>query len=144
MKAPSQTKKQKTEGPMRDFPLMEPDQDHIVLFHPHIPANAIDAVAQVLRTRWIGQGPRVDEFEKKFSARFGGNRPALAVGSGTDALHLAYVLADLQPGDEVVSPLFTCTATNIPFLYMGVKVRFADVQPQTLNIDPADIRRRIT
>lgn len=133
-----------SEKPMHEFPVMEPSQDNIVLFHPHIPANAMDAVASVLRTRWIGQGPRVDEFEQKFSARFGGNLPALAVGSGTDALHLAYILAGLRSGDEVISPIFTCAATNIPFLHMGAQVVFADLQPGTLNIDPEDVRRRVT
>jgi perosamine synthetase len=132
------------EKPMHEFPLMEPGRGRIVLFHPHIPTKAVDGVAGVLSTRWIGQGPRVEEFEQKFSARFGGNSPALAVGAGTDALHLAYILAGLQPGDEVVAPILTCTATNIPFLYMGVKIVFADVQPATLNMDPADVRRRIT
>jgi dTDP-4-amino-4,6-dideoxygalactose transaminase len=134
----------KAERPMNEFPLMEPTQDSIVLFHPHIPEKAIEAVGAVLRTRWIGQGPRVEEFEQKFTKRFAGNLPTVAVGSGTDALHLAYILAGLQPGDEVISSLFTCTATNIPFLYMGVDVVFADVQPGTLNIDPDDVRRRIT
>lgn len=129
---------------MGEFPLMEPSRGNIVLFQPHIPEKAAESVARVLSTRWIGQGPRVEEFEQKFSARFGGGMPALAVGSGTDALHLAYILAGLQPGDEVVAPIFTCTATNIPFLYMGVKVVFADVQPGTLNIDPEDVGRRIT
>jgi dTDP-4-amino-4,6-dideoxygalactose transaminase len=132
------------EKAMNEFPLMEIGGDNIVLFHPHVPAKAIEAVSDVLRTRWIGEGPRVEEFEKRFSRTFGGGLPAIAVGSGTDALHLAYILADLKPGDEVISPLFTCTATNIPFLYMGVKVVFADVQPGTLNIDPIDVRRRIT
>jgi dTDP-4-amino-4,6-dideoxygalactose transaminase len=129
---------------MNEFPLMDAKEGNIVLFHPHIPAKAIEAVSGVLQTRWIGQGPRVEEFEQRFSKQFAGGFPAVAVGSGTDALHLAYILAGLQPGDEVISPLFTCTATNIPFLYMGVNVVFADVQPETLNIDPADIRRRIT
>jgi len=129
---------------MHEFPVMEPSRGNIVLFHPHIPEKAAESVVRVLDSRWIGQGPRVEEFEQKFSARFGGKLPALAVGSGTDALHLAYILAGLQPGDEVIAPLFTCTATNIPFLYMGVRVIFADVQPGTLNIDPDDVRRRIT
>ena len=145
MKHKSGTGNQSTmEKPMHEFPLMEPGRGRIVLFHPHIPSRAVDSVAGVLSTRWIGQGPRVEEFEQKFSARFGGNSPALAVGAGTDALHLAYILAGLRPGDEVVAPILTCTATNIPFLYMGVKIVFADVQPATLNMDPADVRRRIT
>ncbi len=132
------------EKAMSEFPVMEDKAGNIVLFHPHIPASAIEAVTKVLKTRWIGQGPRVDEFERKFGARFAGRNLALAVGAGTDALHLAYILAGLQPGDEVIAPLFTCTATNIPLLYMGVKIVFADIQLGTLNIDPADVRRRIT
>jgi len=132
------------EKAMDEFPIMESKPGNIVLFHPHISSKAIDAVTEVLKTRWIGQGPKVEEFEKRFGARFAGGHPTLAVRAGTDALHLAYILAGLQPGDEVISPLFTCTATNIPLLYLGVKIVFADVQLDTLNIDPADVRRRIT
>jgi perosamine synthetase len=132
------------ENAMGAFPIMDDAPGNIVLFHPHIPARAIDAVTSVLKTRWIGQGPLVEKFEREFGARFAGDYPTLAVRSGTDALHLAYVLAGLKHGDEVISPLFTCTATNIPLLYLGVKIVFADVQVETLNIDPADVRRRIT
>jgi dTDP-4-amino-4,6-dideoxygalactose transaminase len=67
-----------------------------------------------------------------------------AVGSGTDALHLAYLLAGIKAGDEVITPLFTCTATNIPLLYIGAKPVFADIQPHSLNIDPAHVRRLMT
>jgi perosamine synthetase len=133
-----------SEKPMGEFPVMEDKPGNIVLFHPHISANAINAVVNVLNSRWIGQGPLVDEFERKFSSRFAGDFPAVGVGAGTDALHLAYVLSSLRPGDEVITPIFTCTATNMPFLYMGAKIVFADIQPDTLNIDPADVRRRIT
>lgn len=132
------------EKAMDEFPIMEDKPGNLVLFHPHVSAKAIEYVTKVLNTRWIGQGPLVEEFEQRFAARFGGNRATLAVRSGTDALHLAYLLAGLRPGDEVIAPLFTCTATNIPLLYMGVKVVFADVQLETLNIDPNDVRRRIT
>jgi perosamine synthetase len=132
------------EKAMDEFPIMEDKPGNIVLFHPHISAKAIEAVTEVLETRWIGQGPLVEEFERRFAARFAGAYPTLAVRAGTDALHLAYILAGLQPGDEVISPVFTCTATNMPFLYLGVKIVFADVQRDSLNIDPADVRRRIT
>ena len=132
------------EKPMNEFPIMEDKQGNIVLFHPHVPEKAADAVTAVLNSRWIGQGPLVDEFEQKFSARFAGGCPAIATGAGTDALHLAYILAGLRPGDEAIVPIFTCTATNIPLLYVGVKIVFADIQPGTLNLDPADVRRRIT
>ncbi len=133
-----------TEKPMNEFPLMETSKENIVLFHPHMPAKAAAMVTEVMGTRWIGQGPKVEKFEEEFSKRFGGGRTCISIGSGTDALHLAYILADLQPGDEVITPLFTCTATNIPFLYMGVKPVFADVQAHTLNIDPEDVRRKVT
>lgn len=135
---------QTTEHPMNEFPLMQTAGDNIVLLHPHMPATAIEAVTEVLKTRWIGQGPKVEQFEQEFSAKFCQGLPALAVGSGTDALHLAYLLAGVEAGDEVITPVFTCTATNIPFLYMGAKVVFADIQADTMNIDPADVRRRIT
>lgn len=124
------------------MPLMH-ESEGIVLFHPHIPESAIQAVNDVLHSRWIGQGPRVAEFEKEFSRRFAGGGSSIAVGSGTDALHLAYILAGLKEGDEVITPVFTCTATNIPFLYMGVKIRFADVDPETLNINVQHVRELI-
>lgn len=127
---------------MDEAKLMEPSEG-VVLFHPHIPAKAIEKVTKVLSGRWIGQGPLVDEFEEKFNAEFGKNTKALAVGSGTDALHLAYLLAGIKEGDEVIVPVFTCTATNIPFLYMGAKIVFADVDPETMNIDIDHVGRLI-
>jgi perosamine synthetase len=130
------------EKPMNELPVMN-ENEGIVLFYPNVPKTAIEEVTKVLQSRWIGQGPRVAEFEKQFSARFAGNGTSLAVGSGTDALHLAYILAGLQPGDEVITPVFTCTATTIPFLYMGVTFRFADVDPETLNINIQHVRELI-
>ncbi len=110
---------------------------------PYVPEAAIYAVAETLRSRWIGQGPKVEEFERRFSVRLGG-RPCVATGSCTDALHLAYLLAGIGPGDEVIAPLFTCTATNIPLLYCGAKIRFADVAPGSLNVDPVAVARMVT
>lgn len=130
------------EKPMNELPVMS-EREGIVLFHPHVPSQAIEEVTQVLQSRWIGQGPRVAQFEKEFSKRFAGAGSSVAVGSGTDALHLAYLLADLKAGDEVIVPVFTCTATNIPFLYMGVTVRFADVDPETLNINVNHVRELV-
>lgn len=128
---------------MNEAPLMEVGEKNIVLFHPHISEKAREYVNDTLHTRWIGQGPKVDKFEKNFSEKFGNGNVSLSCGSGTDALHLSYLLANLKEGDEVITPLFTCTATNIPFLYMGVKIVFADVQPGTLNIDPNHVRKLI-
>ena len=70
--------------------------------------------------------------------------PSIAVGSGTDALHLAYILAGLKKGDEIICPIFTCTATNIPLLYFGAKIKFADIDPKTLNIDIESVKKLIT
>ena len=127
---------------MDEAKLMETNEG-VVLFHPHIPSTAIERVSKVLSGRWIGQGPLVDEFEQEFNTRFGKNSKALAVGSGTDALHLAYLLADIKAGDEVIVPVFTCTATNIPFLYFGAKIVFADVDPLTMNVDVDHVSKLI-
>ena len=121
--------------PVKDMSLMKDESDNIVMFYPHVPKSAKSAVMEVLDTRWIGQGPKVKLFEESFSNKFASKFPAIAVGSGTDALHLSYILAGLKPGDEVIAPVFTCTATNIPFLYMGVKILFSDINPNTMNLD---------
>ena len=68
----------------------------------------------------------------------------MAVGSGTDALHLAYILAGIGPGDEVLAPVYTCAATNLPLLWLGAKIVFVDIDKETLNIDPEDVKRKIT
>jgi dTDP-4-amino-4,6-dideoxygalactose transaminase len=111
---------------------------------PHIPKGIINNLAETLESRWIGQGPKVEIFEKQFSKKFCNDQSVLAVGSGTDALHLAYLLAGLKPGDEVIAPVFTCTATNIPLLYIGVKIIFADIDPASLNINVDHVRELIT
>jgi len=126
-----------------DLPLMSPE-DGIVLFHPHVPTNAKKYVCDTLSSRWIGQGPKVDQFEKLFKDSFALTGTPISTGSGTDALHLAYLLASIQAGDEVVVPVFTCTATNIPLLYIGAKIVFVDVDPKTLNICPSDLRAKVT
>lgn len=130
------------EKSMNEMPLMN-ENEGTVLFYPNVSDKAIDEVAKVLRSRWIGQGPRVAQFEKDFEKRFLTNNTALAVGSGTDALHMAYLLSDIQPGDEVIVPVFTCTATNIPFLYMGAKIKFADVDPETMNISVDHVKQLV-
>ena len=127
--------------PIKDMSLMEDKSDNIVMFYPHVSELAKSLVMETLDSRWIGQGPKVKLFEEDFSKKFGSSSPAIAVGSGTDALHLSYMLANLEPGDEVIAPVFTCTATNIPFLYMGVKINFADIDPETMNIDVSHVRQ---
>ena len=127
-----------------EVPILSPEEGRIPLFMPHMPAKARDYVLHTPESRWIGQGPKVRQFEQEFSRVFGENRESIAVGSGTDALHLAYLLAGIGPGDEVLTPLFTCTATNIPLLYLGAKPVFVDVEPETMNLSVSDARARIT
>tara|TARA_B100001121_G_scaffold244599_1_gene219356 strand:+ start:236 stop:1378 length:1143 start_codon:yes stop_codon:yes gene_type:complete len=127
----------------REIPLMKLNEG-TVLFHPYISKNSFKNVKKVLSGRWIGQGPLVDKFELKFKSMFAKNNHCLATGSGTDSLHLSYILSGLKEGDEVIAPLFTCTATNIPFLYMGVKIKFADIDPQTMNISINSVKQLIT
>ena len=127
-----------------EVPILEPGAGRLPLFLPHVPKGAVERVSRTLATRWIGQGPQVAEFEERFSQEFCEGNSSLAVGSGTDALHLAYLLAGLKPGDEVITPVFTCTATNIPLLYIGAKPVFADVDPGTLNINVNHARTLVT
>jgi perosamine synthetase len=126
-----------------EVPVQAEGDGKIVLFRPHIPARAGEEILDTLSTRWIGQGPKVDRFEIEFRERFCNSLPGVSVGSGTDALHLAYLLADIKPDDEVIVPVFTCTATNIPLLYIGAKVVFADVEKDTLNIDVEHVKSLI-
>src|SRR5262245_24727073 len=129
--------------PKNDLPLMASDEG-IVLFYPHVPRKAREYVCDTLESRWIGQGPKVDRFETLFRETFGLPGPCVATGSGTDALHLAYLLAGIEPDDEVLVPLFTCTATNLPLLYIGAKLKFVDVDPATLNISISDLKAKIS
>ena len=128
---------------MNEYPLMDLEQG-IPLFYPFVSPDAKNSINSSLDTRWIGQGPKVDYFEKAFKDKLTNNKELIATGSGTDALHLAYILSDVGPGDEVITPVFTCTATNLPILYQGAKPIFADIDPLTLNIDPNDVEHRIT
>ena len=120
------------------------EKNKILMFYPYISSKSVKNIAKTIKSRWIGQGPMVDKFEKKFSKKFSNNNPCIATGAGTDALHIAYILAGLKYGDEVIAPVYTCTATNIPFLYMGVKKKFADVDPITMNISVKSVKKLIT
>jgi len=128
----------------KDYPLLADGKNSITMFYPHIPKNSLKALKKVFSGRWIGQGPLVDKLEKIFSTRFANNMTSVAVGSGTDALHLAYILSGIKKDDEVICPLFTCTATNIPLLYIGAKIKFADINPDTLNISIESVKNLIT
>lgn len=115
----------------------------IPMFYPHVPESAIDKLAEVLRSRWVGQGPKVEEFEKEFSKKFG-LKHVVSLNSGTSALRLALALIGVGPGDEVISTPYTMVATNTAILEQFAKPVFADIQYETANLDPNDIERHIT
>ncbi|MGH7896736.1 MAG: DegT/DnrJ/EryC1/StrS family aminotransferase [Candidatus Binatia bacterium] len=105
-------------------------------FHkPAIGENEIRAVVETLRSGWITTGPRVAEFENSFAA-YVGARHAVAVNSGTAAIHLALAAAGLGPGDAILTSPITFPATTEAAIYCGAEPLFADVDPVTLNIDP--------
>lgn len=108
-----------------------------------IDAADIDAVISVLRSDWLTTGPNVAEFERAFAA-FVGAAEAVAVNSGTAALHAAYHALGIGPGDEVIVPAMTFAATANAVLYQGGTPVFADVERDTLLLDPTDVERRIT
>jgi len=101
------------------------------------------ATREPLMNGWLTSGPKVREFEQLFAERHQ-VKHALAVTSATTALHLALVALDIGPGDEVIVPAFTWVSTANVVLYCGATVVFADVDPLTFNIDPADLKKRIT
>lgn len=116
----------------------------IDLFQPFVPREAVEAVSDVLRSRWIGQGPKVEAFEKAFAKKFDWCGRPVSVSSGTAALETAYELVGIKPGDEVITTPLTCTATNLLLLRMGAKIVFADIDLKTLCIDPEDVARKLT
>ena len=112
------------------------------MFYPYVSKESKKEVQKTLNSRFIGQGDRCDQFEKEFAKKLS-TKYAVSLNSGTAALNIAYHLADIKPGDEVITTVLTCTATNIPLLHMGAKIVFADVG-NDLNIDPKDVRSKIT
>jgi perosamine synthetase len=117
--------------------------DHsISLFKPFHGDEEIEAVAEVLRSGWWGQGPKTAAFEQQF-ADFVGSPLAVTVNSATAALHLALKVADVA-GGEVITTSMTFVSSNHAILYNDATPIFADVEPDTLNIDPAAIERKIT
>jgi dTDP-4-amino-4,6-dideoxygalactose transaminase len=110
----------------------------------HMTEEDVDAVLECLRSGWLTMGPRVQAFEQRF-ADFVGVEHAAAVSSGTAALHLAALAAGIGPGDEVIVPNFTFVATAAAARYCGATPILCDsLGPHDLNLDPDDVRSRIT
>ena len=108
-----------------------------------IDAADIQAVVDVLRSDWLTTGPKVGEFEEAFAVRVGAKH-AVSFSSGTAALHGAAFAADLKAGDEAVTTPMTFAATANCVLYQGAAPVFADVQADTLNLDPEQVEGKIT
>jgi len=103
----------------------------------------VEAAAAVLRSGWVMQGPQVEAFERAVAA-YVGSRDAVAVSSGTAALHLALLALGVGAGDEVIVPSLSFIASANVVLYCGATPVFADVDPDTYNIDPAHVKRAMT
>ena len=111
--------------------------------HQSIEERDIQAVVEALRSDWLTTGPRVEEFENAFAHHVGA-KYAVSFSSGTAALHAAAFAAGLGPGDEAITTPLTFAATANCVLYQGAKPIFSDVSPDTLNLDPDQVRARIT
>ncbi|MBL7085880.1 MAG: UDP-4-amino-4,6-dideoxy-N-acetyl-beta-L-altrosamine transaminase [Candidatus Cloacimonetes bacterium] len=102
----------------------------------------IQSVVDVLKSDWLTTGPKIDEFEQAV-ANFTGSTYAVAVSSGTAALHAAMFAINIQSGDEVIVPAMTFAATANCIVFQGGTPVFADVDPYTLLIDTLDVERKI-
>lgn len=102
----------------------------------------IAAVVLALKSEWLTTGPLVEEFESALEKVVGA--PCISVTSGTAALHCAYAAIGLKPGDEVITPPITFVATQATAALFGAKIVFADIQPDTANIDPQAAEAAIT
>ncbi|UCG69081.1 MAG: DegT/DnrJ/EryC1/StrS family aminotransferase [Thermoplasmata archaeon] len=116
---------------------------NIPLARPYFPPDTIESVRKVLDSGWVTQGPMVREFEEKF-AKFIGCKHAIAVSSGTAALHISLQALGIEKNDEVIIPDFTFAATGSTVLFMGAKPVLADIDLRTYCIDLEEARRRIT
>ncbi|BAP55036.1 DegT/DnrJ/EryC1/StrS aminotransferase [Thioploca ingrica] len=118
-------------------------EDHIPLLIPWLGEEEINAVAKVIRSGWISQGPKVIEFENAM-AQYVGTKYAVATNACTSALHLALRLSGVGQGDKVICPSFTCMATANAIHHTGALPVFAEINPRTYNLDPEAVAEVIT
>lgn len=119
------------------------DRMIIPFFRPCIGEREIDAAIQVLRSGWLTTGPKCLEFEERFADMLGGVY-AIAVNSATAGLHLAAEACGIGPGDDVLVPTLTFSATAAAFSLLGANVILVDVEPDNLTIDLAEAERKMT
>src|SRR3989338_1253499 len=116
---------------------------NIPLFKVHMPESVLKPLNEVLMSGFIGQGPKVEEFEKKIGD-FIGNPNVLTVNSGTSAIQLAYRLAGVGIGDEVITTPMTNIATNVPIIAAGGKIKWADIDSETGSLSPDSVKKKIS
>ena len=117
-------------------------QDYLTFGSPDIGEEEIAEVVDTLRSGWIGTGPKVAAFEEAFKAYVGAEH-AIAVSSCSAALHLSALVSGVEPGDEIVTTPMTFCATVTAIVHAGATPIFTDVDPQTMNIDPAGLEAAI-
>ena len=115
----------------------------IPVFRPSMGEDEVNAVSSVIRSGWIGLGPKTKEFEDNFS-KYIGSRYAVAVNSATSALHLAMLVMGVKRDDEVITTPMTFVSTNHAILYCDATPVFCDIESDTLNIDASKIEALIT
>ena len=125
---------------MSQFPVREKFLPYNV---PDITGLEIQEVIDTLRSGWLAKGPRTVEFEKRFAAYLGAKH-AVAVNSCTAALHVALLSQDIGPGDEVITTPMTFASTASTIVHTGATPVFADIDPRTGCIDPAEIEKKVT
>jgi len=121
---------------------VRPPERFLVFGRPTIEDAEVREVVASLESGWLGTGPKVARFERDFGASEGASH-AVAVGSCTAALHLSMLAAGIGPGDEVITTPLTFCATINAILHAGAVPVLADVDPRTMNVDPARVAERI-
>lgn len=122
---------------------MPTKQTLIPVFRPNFGKEEIEAVSNILKSGWIGLGPKTEEFENRF-ADYLGAQFAVALNSATAALHLSLLAAGIGKGDEVIVPSLTFVSTAHAVMYVGATPVFADVEKDSLCISPDDVEKKIT
>jgi len=115
---------------------------YLVFGSPSIGEEEILEVSQSMRSGWVGTGPKVKRFEEMFK-KFKNCRHAVAVSSCTAALHLALLVLEIKPGHEVITTPLTFASTANSIVHAGAQPVFADVELETMNIDPVEVEKKI-
>lgn len=122
----------------------KPVRDTFLIYgSPMIEEEELNEVIDTVKSCWIGTGPKVHKFEEMFK-EFKGIKHSMALNSCTAGLHLSLIAIGLKPGDEVITTPMTFCATANTIIHAGGTPVFADVDPRTMNIDPAEIEKKIT